>query len=107
MVHIFLITTGIGWAAGVAVGLQRLGRFEGTAGAEQRAGEMWPTEAPRRNETGYTLAVFLHPACPCSTATVSTLDKIMARSGGKVRTYVYVIMPDGAPAAWRTGGLVE
>jgi hypothetical protein len=101
-----LALAGVAWAGGLVLGVQQLARYEAGAGAARPALERWPAEGPARHEGGFTIAVFVHPECPCSAATVSALDKIMARAGGKVKGYVFGVMPEGAPADWKSSGLL-
>jgi hypothetical protein len=105
-IAVILGVAGLAWAGGLVAGLRDMGRYEGTPGATPVGPGTWPQDAPPRNEDGFTLAVFLHPECPCSRATLGSLDTILARSGEKLRVYVFAVLPAGAPASWRKSPLV-
>lgn len=47
-----------------------------------------------------TLVLFLHPKCPCSRATLSELERLLARSHGKLTATVCFIRPAGRPESW-------
>jgi hypothetical protein len=102
-----LVVAGIGWAGGLVLGVHRLAQYEGTPGQVSKPLDQWPADGPARNADGYTLTVFVHPECPCSLATLSSLDKIMGQSGGRARAYVFAAMPVGAPADWHSAVLLE
>lgn len=101
-----LSVAALGWASALAFGLRGLARYETTPGSSGAMPSAWPAGAPPLNSEGYTLALFLHPECPCTRATLSSLDSIIAHSGGKVRTYAFAVIPDGAPPEWQESPLV-
>ena len=53
-----------------------------------------------------SLVLFLHPKCPCSSATVEQLDKLMATTEKKLDVKVFFVGPAEAPAGWRSSALV-
>jgi len=103
-----LIFLGASWAAGVAAGLTYVARYQNAPGPVARVAERWPTEAPPINGAGVTLAVFLHPECPCSRATVNSLDEIVAHApGDRLRIYVFAEMPKEMSSAWADSTLIR
>jgi hypothetical protein len=94
------------WLLGLAFGLQRLAAFENRPGPDSPFAAAWPTDAPTLNSAGYTLAIFLHPKCSCSTATVAELDEIMAHDNNTIHAYVFAELPENAPADWQSAGLI-
>src|SRR5262249_22962724 len=51
------------------------------------------------------LYMFLHPRCPCSTASVNELAKIMSRCSSQMVATVYFVRPESQPAGWERGAL--
>jgi hypothetical protein len=103
----FLALVGLAWAGGLVLGLHRVETYESAAAPAKLSVDRWPVEAPPRNADGFTVAVFVHPECPCSQATMSALDKLMAHAGeGNVKAFVFAVMPDGAPDDWKTSVLL-
>jgi len=49
------------------------------------------------------LLMFVHPRCPCSTASVAELARIMARSTDRVDATVYLFRPASEADAWTQG----
>lgn len=56
-----------------------------------------------------TLITFLHPQCPCSRATVSELEGLLAQRNlsGSLRAYVLVSKPSGCSEAFVRGAVVD
>jgi len=54
-----------------------------------------------------TLLLFLHPHCPCSRATLNELDKIQARTKGKIAVTLVFTIPPGTPPGWEKGELLD
>src|SRR4051794_21997027 len=95
------------WAGVLGAGLYYLNSYEARAGAAAGVSARWPAEGPALASEGVTIVVFLHPECPCSRATVASLDQIMAHGGGHVRAYVVGVMEEGAPSDWEKSGLLK
>ena len=77
------------WLGAVAGGFAAAVRFEVTQGAPASLPREWPAAAPIARDAGLpTLLVFVHPRCPCTTATVGELARLLAHCGDKVRTVV-------------------
>lgn len=47
-----------------------------------------------------TLIMFAHPKCPCTRASVEELNRLMARSNGKVAAQVWFFKPGEFPKDW-------
>jgi hypothetical protein len=52
-----------------------------------------------------TLLLFLHPHCPCSRATLTELEKLLATTQDKVATTIIFTIPPGTPPGWEKGDL--
>jgi hypothetical protein len=54
----------------------------------------WPASAPiARDAARATLVVLVHPACPCSRATLRELARVLAKAPGRVSTHVVFMRP--------------
>jgi hypothetical protein len=54
-----------------------------------------------------TLIMFAHPQCPCTRASLEELNRLLARSQGKVAAQVWFFNPDTLPSDWARTGLRE
>lgn len=80
------------WLALVLPGVWFMNAGSFVPGVGGTARETWPVGTTlARNENGPTLVIALHPECPCSRATLEELDKVVARSGGRLRTQVWCV----------------
>jgi hypothetical protein len=77
------------WLAGLATGFAALGRFESQVGASASAPRSWPESAAiQRDPDRPTLLVFAHPRCPCTSATIEELNRLLTHAADRVRTLV-------------------
>jgi hypothetical protein len=61
----------------------------------------WPTESRLdRPANRSTLLLFAHPHCPCTRATLSELERFLARNPDSQQTTIVFIKPPGTPAGW-------
>lgn len=67
--------------------LAALDRFPAAAGELHRAGRP-------------TLVLFAHPKCPCTSASIEELARVMAHINGQVDAYVFFLRPDGVGPGW-------
>jgi hypothetical protein len=64
------------------------------AGPAAAAPATWPAGVPlSRDPARPTLLVLVHPACPCSRATLRELARVLAKVPGPVSTYVVFMRP--------------
>ena len=47
------------------------------------------------------LRMFVHPRCPCTRASITELHNLLAATPADVYAEVVLVLPPGAPAAWR------
>src|SRR5258707_14071795 len=72
------------WGLALGYGIRQLLLFSNSAGGLAQPPAEWPAGAPIRPATDRAiLLVFVHPQCPCTSATIGDLSPIMAR--GRVR----------------------
>ena len=90
------------WVAAVGFGFTYLFHYSVEAGAPASAPEEWPREsripAP---QGGYSLVMTIHPQCPCSRASVTELNNLMALlRRDRVKGHVLVVKPADFPDEW-------
>jgi len=64
-----------------------------------------PTDWPISNNIAHnsgkpTLVMFIHPKCPCSSATIGELAVLMAHCAGRVDAHVFFVRPAGMAVEW-------
>jgi hypothetical protein len=63
--------------------------------------ENWPTSSlVSRDAKRSTLAMFIHPHCPCSRASIGELALLMAHGQGLVNAHVFFLKPADMPEDW-------
>jgi hypothetical protein len=78
-------------------------------------GKMWvtvgnfPSVSAISKSAGLTLIVFLHPQCPCSMATVSELEGLLAQrdSASNLSVYAVVSKPSGCSQVFVQGAVLD
>ena len=97
------------WVAGIGGGLAALANYANRAPATLTAPPHWPPESALPVNSGKpTLVVFIHPKCPCSSATLAELNRVLARSHGAAHTVtVALYTPDSQPREWNRTSLRE
>lgn len=88
-------------------GIAALFTFDQTAGAVSAVPDRWPSSSDiRRNASGDTLLVFVHPQCSCTKATlheIATLDAYRSSRNGRLSTVV--LFDHARNTLWEAGGL--
>jgi hypothetical protein len=90
----------ITWIASVAFGLRALFHYENAPGRVGTLSQAWPGAQIARATDRPTLVMVVHPHCPCTTASVGELARVMARLQGRVAAYVVVVKPREAGRDW-------
>jgi hypothetical protein len=104
--RLLLICLAGAWVAALAAGQHWLLRYKTSAGDGGSPPAQWPAESALRPTAGrFTLVVFVHPHCPCSTASIAELAWIMARHSRQLTAYVVFCKPVGSPDDWTNTGL--
>lgn len=94
------------WTIAVMIGVALWWRYESHPGERGIAPRKWPASSRiARNANGATLLVFLHPNCPCSKATVHSLQNVLATLPGTPPQIIFVIRP-AASDDWRARSLI-
>ena len=94
------------WGAGVIGGFAFLSAYSGTAGVDSVSPPYWPPSSaiPQPNHRP-TLLVFLHPHCACSRATLSELDRLLAKSEIRPEVWILAFRPTQFAPGWEQGDL--
>jgi hypothetical protein len=89
------------WLCALTLGLFGLMRYDATPGAVAVVPATWPPDAGlARAADRPTLVVALHPHCPCSRATMDTLEAMLAVSPGAPQVYLLFFADPSQPASW-------
>jgi hypothetical protein len=95
----------VGWALCVGVGFFELYRYAATPGDDDAPPVVWPADSAIARDGRPTLLVFVHPMCPCSRATLSELERLLAACRNQADTHVLFIAPDPTGESWRDSAL--
>lgn len=80
--------------------------YDVTPGVAATAPGDWPVSSRLQSATDRaTLVVMAHPQCPCTRATISELNELLAMCPNKVRVYVLFWKPTGYPKNWEKTSL--
>jgi hypothetical protein len=88
------------WIAAVAAGLRFLFQYENAPGSVGALPGLWPDSQIERAFERPTLVLVAHPRCPCTSASVGELARIMARLQGRVAAYILLVRPKNAGPEW-------
>jgi hypothetical protein len=89
------------WLCGVAAGALLMTRLSSIPGPDANAPAHWPAQsAIVLSRTNSTLVMFAHPHCPCTRASISELERLMARTQGRISAHVLLLKPAELPAGW-------
>lgn len=101
-----LIIVGIFWVGVIAKGFAILEQEEFTPVPTASVVAGFPKDSTIPLASGKpTLILFLHPHCPCSSATLHELDRVLAETQSKLSTIIVFTIPKGEPDGWEQGGL--
>ena len=89
------------WALAIMAGIWAIDVHADRPGPPARPPPVWPADSSVVRKPGVaTLVLLLHPGCPCGSATLAELERIMARGQGRVASYVLFWSPRGAAGLW-------
>lgn len=94
----WILVVGAGFAA-----LMNYQNVKGNAGSVPRD---WPADTSLSLDSRRdTLIMFAHPKCPCTRASVEELNRLLARSAGKIAAQVCFFQPAQFPDVWNDSDL--
>ena len=84
------------WGVTAGFGFGLLGAYHATPGRAGSPPDRWPPGTPvPLDRTLPTLLIFIHPRCPCSTASLAELDRVAARCRGRFAGHLIAYQPEG------------
>ncbi|RNC82798.1 MAG: hypothetical protein ED559_13820 [Phycisphaera sp.] len=89
----------IGWGAAVALLLLILIKYNQIPGAIAKPPAILDDSFPL-DDSRYTLFIAVHPKCPCTSASLYELERLIARSHDSLVVHAYVYRPSGQPSGW-------
>jgi hypothetical protein len=98
---IVVASCGVLWLLAVGAGMAGLWIYAQLPGAAGSAPRVWPADSSLRPEPDRaTLVMLVHPHCPCTRASIHELDRLMARTQGRLAAHVLFILPQGVGDDW-------
>lgn len=98
----------LGWLGLIAIGYTWLFRYSFVAGEASTApGSVPHSLASSNSSSRWQVFLALHPRCPCSTATVRELAKILTRATDVSVVTVLMYKPSNEPDSWLEGRLLD
>jgi hypothetical protein len=92
---------GAAWLLVVLAGAAFMMVYANTPGPAGAAPLDWPgSTIVSPGQENPVLMMFLHPHCPCSTASVEELSRLMARCQGRVEVHVFFLRPARMTPDW-------
>lgn len=94
------------WLLAVGGGFLVITHYQNGAGKAGNSPQHWPvgTQVARDSKRD-TLLMFVHPQCPCTSASMEELNRLLARSHDKVAVQVWFFSPTNFSENWAQGKL--
>jgi hypothetical protein len=94
------------WLVGIVAGLVVLANYATRTPESVHPSTQWPVESHLPIKPGcISVVLFLHPRCPCSSATLSELCRILARTPAGCTITIAFFAPTSEPEEWRDTAL--
>jgi len=82
------------WTMTIVVGFGLVVNFETKPAESAQSASAWPADSQLRlADEGATVIMFLHPGCPCSSASLDQLDRLLSETKAPVKTYLVIVGP--------------
>jgi hypothetical protein len=96
----------LAWLAVSGAGFAVLSKYQNTSGSSGPTPSDWPSQARvTLDQKRDTLIMFVHPQCPCSTASIEELNRLLARHSESVNAQVWFFRPKAFPTNWMQSNL--
>lgn len=92
------------WVVAVCLGQVAFSRYANTPARATAPVQEWPKSSTQPVQRGVTLVMAVHPQCPCTRASLSQLEQIMARSDGRMQARLLFMLPRGYQEGWAHSG---
>jgi hypothetical protein len=94
------------WITAIFAGTRVLLTYEYTPSRLGMPSEKWPSSSQIKRSPGkFSLVMLLHPDCPCSQASVTELDRLMAQLHGRLAAAVVFVKPASSDEDVQATGL--
>jgi hypothetical protein len=94
------------WLLAIGSGFAMILNYQHAAGPAGGTPSVWPTETEIVPDGKLaTLVLFVHPQCPCSRASLEELNRLLAKTRGKVATHVLFFKPEKFSSEWMRSDL--
>ena len=91
----------LAWLGAVIAGMALLDAHANSPGESAVPPASWPEASHLSHHAGQpTLVMFIHPQCPCSSASIGELALLMAHCQGKAVAQVLFLRPKSMPLDW-------
>ena len=91
----------VAWLLVVGAGFVVIMNYQTTSGSVGITPKYWPAGTSLALDRSHdTLIMFAHPHCPCTRASVEELNRLLAKSSGRVAAQVLFFKPRGFPDNW-------
>jgi hypothetical protein len=91
----------IAWICCLIACFAAIARWENRPGPWSSTPASWPAEASlSRADHGFTMLLFVHPHCPCTSASLDELERIVSRTRERLEATIVFSTPEGAPPGW-------
>ncbi len=96
------------WIFGVVAGIVLLARYSSAPGPAAEPPRSWPAIPGLPRQTSRPLLLmFVHPKCPCSSASINELARLTARCRDRMDLIALFVVPPGCPPEWHKSALWE
>ncbi|WP_372367665.1 hypothetical protein [Candidatus Uabimicrobium sp. HlEnr_7] len=106
VLNIVFLLLSVLWVFAIVASFYFLGAYENKPGQLGKISKKWVENSLIvRNPEKPTLLLFLHPHCPCSKATVGSLEFILSRCRQPLEVRVVFYVPENAKKNWEKTSL--
>jgi hypothetical protein len=96
------------WIGAVALGLHALMAYKAVPGSASQTPATWPeNHTVSLSKDNPLLVMFAHPRCPCTKASITELNLLMAQAKGQVDAAVVFYEPENDSADWTNSASIE
>jgi len=105
-IRLWMLT--ITWGVAVVCGVSLLTAHNSTPGVDQFSPAAWPNDVAIACTKGApTFIVFIHPQCPCTSATMSELARLDADVDAELHPIFVLVCPKRFQSQWATSSLAK
>ena len=95
--RVMLVSTTLVWACLILLGARTVMKYENAAATPGEPSSRWPVDSRLPHPAGtFVLIMAAHPDCPCTRASVTQLEQLMARLRGKLAAFVLFSKPEAS-----------